>query len=127
MSLYLATRHSPYCRKPWRESPSSCFCTYVNVFTSLVNNIQCIICQIRKGRPVLPVGRAAPVGASGTLYWSAAGAALRSPPLNSGIVYCRPSTSYKTYSVNLNMYVSVDVCMCFECVVAYLRQVLQER
>ena len=27
MSLYLATRQSPYCRKPWSESPSSCFCS----------------------------------------------------------------------------------------------------
>lgn len=35
MSLYLVTRQRPYWRKPWRESPSSCFCSQTKHFRHL--------------------------------------------------------------------------------------------
>lgn len=55
----------------------------------------CLIDTVKWSNSVsgIPVGMAAPAGASGILYWLTAETGQTSPPPNSGIVYCRPPIS----------------------------------
>lgn len=99
MSLYLATRHSPYCRKPWRESPSSCFWEEraalfsKQVLVSYYLLYDYYFPPVTETGVVIPAGGAAPADASGTRYWWAAGTAQTSPPLSSDTAYCKLPTS----------------------------------
>lgn len=58
-------------------------------------HLYCLIDKWSNSLSGIPVGVAAPAGASGILYWLAAETGQMSPPPDSDTVYCRPPTSYQ--------------------------------